>query len=60
MGSGKIKEIELVVFCRDLSIALEHTRRGATLKIGSSTPAPGLEQIALCAELGNNCICRDG
>ncbi len=42
-SSGKIKEIELVVAGCDLSVALEHTRRGASLGCARSRPAPSLE-----------------
>ena len=43
----KVEQAELIVATRDLSIALEHTRRAASLAAQSECGAPRFEQPTL-------------
>jgi hypothetical protein len=55
MRSEEIKEAELIVAIRDLSVAFEHTRRKTTLVADDGRTAPVLEQSRLYAGTDLQC-----
>ena len=52
MAWNKIKEAELIVATRDLSVALEHTRRAPSLAPKMQSRALGLERPLRAESLG--------